>query len=131
MQIERASNIPQKLQQDHMERIEGLTLPKIKQLTSPSVYNKAKRFEVKTSTVFSTQVFPLINCINGSYRAVKIYNQQITWAKQNEGPKPFSLSTLNVFCECKFYDKETKHSGKCCRHITGQLRRALYFKSLI
>ena len=41
------------------------------------------------------------------------------------------LSTINVYCECKFYAKETIMSGKCCKHIRGQLRRAVYFSTLM
>ena len=74
-------------------------------------------FEVKNSTVISTQVYAQNNCINGSYRAVKIYKQQITWGDENDTMIPFSLSSLNVYCDCKFFDKETNHNGKCCRHI--------------
>ena len=131
MQNHRASNIPQKLPLDHMERIERLSLSLIKDLTSSSIFKKAKRFEVKTSIVFTTQVSRQLNSINGSYRAVKIYKQQITWGSENVGAVPFSLATINIFCDCKFYEKETKHSGKCCRHATDQLRRALYFSTLM
>ena len=125
------ANIPQKLPLDHMELIDGLSLCLIKELTSSSIFRKAKRFEVKTSTIFSTQVFRELNSINGSYRAVKIYKQQNTWGSEHDGAVPFSLATINIFCDCKFYEKETKHSGKCCRHVTGQLRRALFFSSLM
>ena len=127
----RSSNIPHVLEKDEVQCIEGLSLSKIKQLTSESIYRKAKRFEVKASTVISTQVLPQTNCINGFYRAVKIYKQQITWGVENSARDPFSLSTINVYCECKFYEKETKHTGKCCSHIIGQLRRAVYFSTLV
>ena len=80
----RASNIPHQLDLDHIGHIEGLTLTKIQGLTSDSIFYKAKRFEVRHSTVISTQVYPQNNCINGSYRAVKIYNQQITWANDTD-----------------------------------------------
>ena len=127
----RASNIPQQLPQDIIHPVEGLTFTKIKLLSSPSVFKKAKRFEVKSSTIISTQVFPQQNCINGSYRAVKIYKQQITWANGNSGITPFSLDTINVYCQCKYFDKETKYTGKCCSHITGQLRRLVFFSSFM
>ena len=91
------------------------------------LFKKAKQFEVKTSTVLSTQVYPEDNCIVGFYKAVKTYEQQITWGQHSNAVQPFSLTSINVYCECKFYDKETKLSGKCCRHITGQLRRVVFF----
>ena len=86
---------------------------------------------MKTSTVLSTQIYPDDNCIVGFYKAVNTYEQQITWGQYNNVSQPFSLTSINVYCECKFYDKETKLSGKCCRHITGQLRRAVFFSSLL
>ena len=131
MESPRASNVSQKLPKDRIQCIEDLTLDKIKLLTSPSIFKKAKRFEVKTSTVLSTQVYPDDNCICGFYKAVKTYEQQITWGQYTSAVEPFSLTSINVYCECEFYEKETKLSGKCCRHITGQLRRAVYFCSLM
>ena len=106
-------------------------MDKIKLLTSSSVFKKAKRFEVKLSCVISTQVYPHDNRICGFFRAVKIYQQRIEWGGDNGGTEPFSLDSINVYCECKFYTKETILSGKCCKHITGQLRRAVYFSSLM
>ena len=97
METRRASNVPEKLPVDHIQCIKDLTLDKIKLLTSPSIFKKAKRFEVKTSTVFSTQVFPHDSCISGFYRAVKIYEQQITWAADSSGIEPFSLTSINVY----------------------------------
>ena len=127
----RSSNIPQQLEPDHFEQIAGLTLTTIKPLASNNVFYKAKRFEVKNSHVISTQVYAQNNCINGSYRAVKIYKQQITWGDEHDTMEPFSLSSINVYCDCKFFDKETKHSGKCCRHIVGQLRRTVFHFGII
>ena len=129
--VDRASNIPEKLEEDQIQCVEGLTLNKIKLLTSSSVFKKAKRFEVKLSSTISTQVYPHDNRICGFFRAVKIYNQHITWGRENGGSEPFSLGTINVYCECIFFRKKTILSGKCCKHITGQLRRALYFSSLM
>ena len=127
----RSSNIPELLEPDHIEHIENLTLPIIKQLTSASIFYKAKRFEVKRSTVISTRVYRDRHCINGSYRAVRIYKQQITWAGENDSHKPFSLTTLNLYCDCKFFRKETQNNGRCCRHITGQLRRIVFLSTII
>ena len=127
----RASNVSEELPKDHILFIEDLTLDKIKLLTSQSILKKPKPFEVKTSTVLSTQIYPDDNCIVGFYKAVNTYEQQITWCQYNNVSQPFSLTSINVYCECKFYDKETKLSGKCCRHITGQLRRAVLLFSLV
>ena len=44
----------------------------IKDLSSPNVYTKAKCFEVKSSLILCTQVYPNMNQITGSYKAVKI-----------------------------------------------------------
>ena len=71
MESPRVWNIFQKFPKDRIQCIEDLKLDKIKLLTSPSIFKKAKRVEVKTSTVLSTQVYPDDNCISGFYRAVK------------------------------------------------------------
>ena len=54
----RSSNIPLLLAQDHFEKIQNLTLDKVKTLCSSSVFAKSKRFEVITSQHISTQVYP-------------------------------------------------------------------------
>ena len=101
-----------------------LTPALIKKLCSDNVFKKAKRFEVKVSTILSTQVFTNDNMITGSYREVKIYDQTVTWGKNPDQPVPFSLSSLEVSCSCAFKKKTGR--SKCCKHIIGHLRRVLY-----
>ena len=62
-------------------------------------------------------------------RAARIYEQSITWGvinSQSEDANSFNLSTILVYCTCKYYNNETCVTGKCCSHIIGQLRRTLY-----
>ena len=64
--------------------------------------------------------------INGSYKAVKIYDQKITWGETTNQPIPFSLPTLAFSCSCAFFKTATPGRSKCCKHIIGHLRRVLY-----
>lgn len=130
---ERVSNLTYKLPSDDVEVINGLLLPKIKKLCSPSVFTKSKRFETVHSDIYSTQSSALRRCIQGQYRAARIYEQSITWGvtnRQSDNANSFNLNTLMVYCSCKYYNNETCVSGKCCSHIVGQLRRTLYLTSL-
>ena len=107
------------------EVIEGLTLSKLKSICSKSVFEKTKRFEVKRSSIISTQVSKSGNWITGTYRAVKIYRQSISWGDKTgiNVCQEYNRETLEVFCECKFFCKQGRYSGKCCKHIVGQMRR--------
>ena len=58
---------------DEIHTVSNLSSALIKVLCSPNVYKQAKCFEVKCSQILSTQVYPNMNCIIGSYKAVKIY----------------------------------------------------------
>ena len=124
----RASNQAESVRGDFFEAIEGLTHNEVKSLCSKSVFAKSKRFEVRKSEIISTQVSKSGNWITGTYRAVKIYRQSINWGDKrgNNVCQAYSRETLDVFCECKFFEQETKVSGKCCKHIIGQMRRVLY-----
>ena len=125
-QTVRNSHIPDILSPDILMPVNGLSHGLIKTLCSVNVFKKARRFEVKKSTILSTQVFPNENKINGSYKAVKIYDQQITWGESTNEPIPFSLATLAFSCSCAFFKKDTPGRSKCCKHIIGHLRRVLF-----
>ena len=111
---------------DHnFEPIENLSIGLIKQLCTDSVYRKAKIFKVQTSKLISTNVERSANCIEGEFRAALIYEQSIRWGG-SDAEAPFALSTISVFCSCKYFNKETVQHGFCCKHIIGQLRRVLH-----
>ena len=124
----RASNQAERVREDMFEVIEGLTLSKLKSICSKSVFEKTKRFEVKRSSIISTQVSKSGNWITGTYRAVKIYRQSISWGDKTgiNVCQAYSRETLEVFCECKFFGKQATYSGKCCKNIDCQMRRVIY-----
>ena len=129
---ERISNLTYKLPADDVETIHGLDLSKIKTLCTPSVYSKTKRFETKHSEIYSTQTSKVRRCIVGQYRAAKIYDQSVTWGcdeSDTENPNAFNLSTILVYCTCKYFKKATCVNGLCCSHVIGQLRRTIYLTS--
>ena len=129
---ERISNLTYKLPADDVETIHGLDLSKIKTLCTPSVYSKTKRFETKHSEIYSTQTSKVRRCIVGQYRAAKIYDQSVTWGCDEcdtENPNAFNLSTILVYCTCKYFKKATCVNGLCCSHVIGQLRRTIYLTS--
>ena len=129
----RLSKLTYKLPNDDAEMINGLLLFKIKMLCSQSVFTKSKRFETIHSDIFSTQSSALKRSIQGQYRAARIYEQSITWGvtnSQSEDANSFNVDSIMVHCSCKYYNKETCVSGRCCSHIVGQLRRTAYLTTL-
>ena len=126
----RSSLLSFRLRQDHFEPIDNLSIGLIKQLCTDSVYRKANIFKVQTSKLISTNVERSANCIEGEFRAALIYDQSIRWGR-SDAQAPFSLSTISVFCSCKYFNKETVHHGFCCKHIIGQLRRVLLHNSTL
>ena len=92
------------------------------------MFEKTKRFEVKRSSIISTQVSKSGNWITWTYRAVKNYRQSISWGDETgiNVCQEYNSETLEVFCECKFFCKQWRYSGKCCKHIVGQMRRVIY-----
>ena len=80
---ERISNLTYKLPADDVDMINGLILTKIRMLCSPSVFTKSKRFEIIHSEIYSTQSSALKRCIQGQYRAARMYEQSITWGVIN------------------------------------------------
>ena len=123
--VKRSSLISTALRPDNVEHIENLTIGMVRELCTDSVYVKAKIFRVRTSALISTNVDKIGNSIVGEFRSALIYDQSIRWGA-SEPQAPFSLDTISVFCSCKYFNKETIHSGFCCKHIIGQLRRVLY-----
>ena len=97
-----------------------------------SVYEKSKRFEVLKSELFSTQVFPSLNKIEGEFRAARIHDQTITWgtSTDNSPMEIFNVLTLNASCSCKYRlkmtEETTNQERKYCSHIIGQLRRVIF-----
>ena len=122
--IPRTSLISQALLPDKMIRVPGLSAELVKLLAKGSVWNKAKKFQVKTSKVVSTRVELSRNTIHGEVRRGFIYDQEISWGS-NETSEEFNLQTILVYCDCKYFTEETKVSGYCCSHIIGQLRRLI------
>ena len=131
----RHSPISYKLPDDHVEQIDDLRMSHIRQLCkSQSVFGKSKRYEVKYSTIIKTQSSAERNIITGQIRAARIHEQSITWGHQSEHvqeKQPFTLANINVFCSCRYFTKETIHSGWCCSHILGQLRRVLFIPKIV
>ena len=128
----RSSNIPLLLAQDHFEKIQNLTLDKVKTLCSSSVFAKSKRFEVINSQHISTQVYPALNTIEGEFRAARIHDQIISWCQNTAGSPydPFNCQSISISCTCRYYEKVTQkmetNSKKYCSHIIGQLRRVIF-----
>ena len=123
--VQRSSLISTMLRGDHFEAIEDLSIGLIKQLCTDAVYKKGNIFTVQTSKLISTNVERNKNCIEGEFRSGMIYEQSIRWGT-SDIQVPFSLSTIMVFCSCKYFNKETVQHGYCCKHIIGQLRRVLH-----
>ena len=125
----RLSNLPYKLPADDVEHINGLVSAKIKLLCSASVFSRSKRFQCTDSQIFSTQSSASKRCIHGQFRAARIHERSITWESagaHTEEATPFDVSTILVYCTCKYFDKTTCVNGLCCSHIIGQLRRTIY-----
>ena len=126
LQTQRNSRIPDILAPDELKPVPGLTSTVIKSLCSSNVFKKAKRFEVKKSIILTTQVYPLENQITGSYKAVKIYDQNISWGNNTERNVPFSIENRTLFCQCRFFTNGISTALTCCKHIIGHLRRIIY-----
>ena len=131
-QIFRVSNIPFQLSNDIFSKIEGLSVAKVKLMCTVSVYKKSKHFEVLKSELFSTQVFPPLNKIEGEFRAARIHDQTVTWgiSTNNSPMETFNILTLNGSCSCKYHlkvtEETTNQERKYCSHIIGQLRRVIF-----
>ena len=124
--LQRSSTITTTLKHDNVENVKGLTIKKIKKLCSSSVYQKAsRRFKVINSMIISTQISASKNYILGENRSISIYDQQIFWGSENQSCE-FTLETINVYCDCKYFNGETRKTGFCCSHIIGQMVRTLY-----
>ena len=122
------------LPEDDVQGNVGLHINQIQQLCKTStIFDKSSRYQVKYSKIIKTQLSALRNCITGQVKAARIHEQSIMWGIPNihfQEPQVFDLSTINVFCSCTYFKKETVISGWCCTHIVGQLRRVLYLTDL-
>ena len=129
----RNSVIPLRLHEDIWVNVPGLTTSIIQSLCSESVYRKAARYEVRSSSLISTQCYPERNTIRGEFRAARIHDQVITWNLLlthdfDSEPIPFTVGTLAVTCTCRYSKRGLLRTGKLCSHIIGQLRRVLFLK---
>ena len=122
------------LPEDDVQGNVGLHINQIQQLCKTStIFDKSSRYQVKYSKIIKTQLSALRNCITVQVKAARIHEQSIMWGIPNihfQEPQVFDLSTINVFCSCTYFKKETVISGWCCTHIVGQLRRVLYLTDL-
>ena len=80
---------------------------------------------VSDSSMISTQVSNGSNLIQGEIISAFIHDQTIQWGTPDT-QTAFSLSSILVFCSCKYFNKETVATGFGCSHIIGQLRRLLH-----
>ena len=107
----RTSKIPLLLGQDHFEKIQDLTIDKVKTLCSSSIFAKSKRFEVINSQHISMNVFPALNRIEGEFRAARIHDQIISWCQDTAG-FPYDQSNncqhISMSCSCRYYEKVTQ-----------------------
>ena len=71
---------------------------------APGVFRKANIFTVHTSKLISINVESSKNCIECEFRSGMIYEQSIRWGR-SDVQVPFSLSTIIVFCTCKYFNK--------------------------
>ena len=82
--------------------------------------------------MYSTQSSEVRRCFEGQYRAAKIYDQIVTWncdESDTQNTNDFHLSTILVYCTCKYFEKATCVNGLCCSHVIGQLTRTIYLTS--
>ena len=128
----RHSNISVLLNEDNIDKIEGIHLSQVKTICSNSVFEKAKRYEVTSSTIISTQISAIRNCIDGQYRAARIHEQRIWWSDNDSiYPVAFNIENIKVFCTCKHNQKKDRKVGKYCSHIIGQIRRTHFFQKVL
>ena len=113
--VQRSSLISRMLREDSFEPIEDLSVTLIKRLCTDSVFRKANIFTVQASKLISTYVERSKNSIEGEFRSGMIYEQSIRWGR-SDVQVPFSLSTIIVFCSCKYFNKEIVQHGFCCKH---------------
>ena len=117
---------------DNFEKIQELTLSKVKSLCSLSVFSKSNRFEVIKSHQISPQVSSAFNIIEGEFRAARIHDQYISWSQTTPpiANHPFKLEKILISCTCRYYErvseKMKKGDRKYCTHIIGQLQRVIF-----
>ena len=106
----RCSNISVLLNEDSLDKITN------------SVFEKTKRYEVRSSTIISTQMSAIRNCIDGQYRAARIHEQKIWWSDNVTVCQiPFNIENIQVFCTCKYHKKKGRKIGNYCSHIIDQM----------
>ena len=128
----RCSNISVLLNEDSLDKIEGLDLSKVQTICTNSVFEKTKRYEVRSSTIISTQMSAIRNCIDGQYRAARIHEQKIWWSDNVTVCQiPFNIENIQVFCTCKYHKKKGRKIGNYCSHIIGQIRRTNFLQNVL
>ena len=123
--IVRTSKISEMLTPDALHPIAGLSEHTVKQLCTTRVWKKASQYRRFKSPTMSTQVSLDTNTLTGEMKRARIYDQLITWA-DGDANQPFDLKKIVVYCDCKHFFNVTRHSGYCCTHLIGQLRRIIY-----
>ena len=126
-QVTRSSKLSSELRLNNVLEVSMLTDEKIKRLCTARVYKRAGKYNVLKSEFISTSVNLEKNTISGEIKRAFIYDQLIFWERDIPN-SPFNLQTIAVYCDCKYFFNQTRHSGFCCSHIIGQLRRVKYFR---
>ena len=103
---------------------------KVKLYCSESIFAKSASFEVRESILISTQIYGAKNRIEGEFRAARFHDQTITWGvavEDEDVAVAFDVASLQVSCTCTYFKKMANTTGsKCCSHIIGQMRRAIF-----
>ena len=121
----RTSSISTLLCPDSFEKIPGLNETLIRQIAKGRVSEKANKYVVQESNIVGSMVNLKKNTIRGETRRSFIYDQEISWGREDI-PEDFNLQSILVYCDCKYFVQETRLSGYCCSHVIGQLRRILF-----
>ena len=104
-------NIPIMLNADDIDIIEGINTSDFRKICSSSVFRRSKRYQVKKSTIISTQACANRNCIEGKFRAVRILEQCIWWRGQpsvSTFPVPFNIQIYKCFVPVSIISKKTE-----------------------
>ena len=101
----RTSSISTSMCSDNFAKVPGLSENLIKQLAKGRVWEKAKRYAIRKSEIVGTKVNLKKNTIRGEIRRAFIYDQEISWGREDK-PEDFNLQTILVSCDCKNFVQE-------------------------